>query len=117
MSKSFLQVLWSSAISQVPSIREPSSLKEPVKRWENSNGEKSGLGPLQLPDAGPEAHLVDARDATLVEIVLEESPAARVPAEERQPVRRFGDRSSTRRLANDTRRQWSALDRSYPFQP
>jgi hypothetical protein len=34
--------LWSAAISQVPSIRLPSPVKVAVKRWENSNGEKSG---------------------------------------------------------------------------
>src|SRR5919106_610185 len=49
------------------------------------------LRPLERPAARVEGHLVDACDAALVEVVLEERAAALVPADDREPVWRFGD--------------------------
>ena len=63
-----------------------------MKRWENSNGEKSGFVRSSFQTPPVEAHLVDARDSALVEVVLEEGAAALVPADHREPVRRLGDR-------------------------
>src|SRR5919106_5593724 len=47
----------------------------------------------QLPDAIPEAHLVDASDAARVEVVLEVVPLALgIGADDRDPVRRLWNR-------------------------
>src|SRR6185503_12567914 len=51
-----------------------------------------GLRPRRLPDAAGQAHLVDACDAPLVEVVLEEGAATLIPADRGQPVRRLGNR-------------------------
>jgi hypothetical protein len=61
-------------ISQRPAIVVPSALNVPVNRWEKSSGEKSGLSRHSFLDA----HLVDARDAARVEVMLE-APAAVLP--------------------------------------